>query len=216
MKQIDALEQRLLHINDCLHNKGKKIDQEFYNLIEERRTLRREVSLLKGEETAIPISTQFPQDVGAPIPHVISNGYKTLLLYYIGTSNPDWTESNPAIQVLDCKSQDYVALIDFQNCYCFRFGGVNDEVLNGHPLYEHGLESYEMHEIKHSSWICEQEKINAVHANFVQELWDTRKHYVFTFHDDLFECIADSYTIQAYQGSLRRVMELANKQLFQN
>ena len=214
MASIMEIEQRLSQIKSILNKKRNKIDQEMYDLIDERRILNRKVSLLKGEETAIPIKTTFPQDVGAPLPHVVSNGYKTYLLYYIGTSNPDWDESTNIIHVLDPQSKDYVALIQFERCYSIRFGGVNDEVLHGHPLYEHGLEGYEMHEIKNSSWINEQKKINSVHSNFKQELWDARKHYIFTFHDDIFECIANEYVVQVFRGKLSSVMLLANELLF--
>lgn len=213
MTIINEFEQRLLHIENQLIKKGNRIDQEFYHLIDERHRLRREVSLMKGEETAIPIHTTFPQDTGAPVPYVLSNGNKTYLLYYIGTGSPDWDENAKAIQVMDPHSKDYVAFIQFERCYSFRFGGVNDEVLYGHPLYEHGLENYEMHEIIHSSWIRDQKKINSVHSNYKQEHWDARKHYLYTFHDEIFECIAEGYNTKIYKGKISNVIPLATEKL---
>lgn len=212
MTNINELEQRISAIEELLYKKGKIIDQQSFDLIKERRILGREVSLMKDEETAIPIKTSVPQNVGAPFPHVISCGLKTDLLFYIGTNRPDWDETANRIQVLDSQSKEYVARIQF-NTYAIRFGGINDEVLHGHPLYEHGLESYEMHEIKNSSWIKEQKKINSVHPNFKNELpfWDLRKHYIFTFHNDIFECIAENYDIQVYRANLDIVINFVNK-----
>lgn len=214
MAGIYETEQRLVQIKEILNKKGSQIDQESINLMKERHALSRELSLRKGEETAIPMKTIVPQDIGAPFPHVISCGLKTYLLYYIGTGRPGWDETAAMIQVLEPQSEHYVALIQFKT-YSIKFGGVNDEILYGHPLYEHGLESYEMHEIKNSSWISEQKKLNSIHPDFKSEskLWDARKHYIFTFHDDIFECIAEEYEIQVYRGKLDNVLSLANKRM---
>ena len=214
MGGIVEIEQRLSQIKSIIDKAGLEVNQEYYDLWNEHRSLQRELSLLKGEETAVPIRTTFPQDSGAPIPHVISNGYKTYLLFYIGTHNPEWNENSHSIKTLDTQTEDYVALIQFEWCYSIKFGGVNDEVIDNHPLYEHGLEAYEMHEVKNSSWINEQMKINSVHSNFNQELWDARKHYIFTFHDDVFECIANDYTVSIFRGSINNVMPIANELLF--
>lgn len=215
-QKIADMEKRIIEIKKKLDEnlRNRSYSEENILLMNERDTLQREVSLLKGEETAIPIKTSYPLDVGAPCPHVISNGYKTYLIYYIGTGNSNWNETEVDVKIIDSKSDDFVALVSFNWCYSFRFGGINDEVLNGHPLYEHGLEAYEMHLIENSSWIKDQQKINSVHTNFSQKRWNQRKHYIFTFHDDIFECIANDYKIQVFKGSLKDIALLANKMLF--
>lgn len=129
----------------------------------------RTVSLMKGEETAIPIKQPFRR---TPEPHF---------------------------------PMSFQMEIQFKSCYIFRFGGVDDEVLNGHPLYDHGLEYYEMHEIIHSSWIREQEKRNSVHPNYKKEFWNYWEHYLYTFHDEIFECIAKGYNEKVYNGKLNHI-----------
>jgi len=213
MSELVHKEQRISEIKLFLES-NQTWNEERRLLYQELRSLQREASLLKKEETAIPIKNTFPQDSGAPCPFVVSSGFNTGLLFYIGTSWKDWDITAHDIHMLNNQSEDYIALVEFKGCYSYKFGGCNDEVLHGHPLYEHGLEAYDMHEIKNSKWIKEQEKINSVHPCFEQSEWNLRKHYIFTFHDDIFECIADDYTVQIYQGGIKDVLKIANENLF--
>ena len=179
------------------------------------------------KEIAIPIKNTFPQCVGAPLPHIIADDRKTFLFYHISTGNHPYyrehlgqiTEKNIQalyvlieqlnnVKVLDEKSTDYIALVCFDLCRDFKFGGVNDEALSGHPLYKKGLEPYQMHEVKNSSWIKEMNKMNSVHPYHSDKLFENNKHYIFTFHDNTFECIADNYSVQVFKGSVRDVFKI--------
>ena len=53
--------------------------------------LERELALSRGEEAAIKIPWELPWDTGAPSPHVLTSGRRTLLFYYIAEPDPDWT-----------------------------------------------------------------------------------------------------------------------------
>lgn len=200
--QLKAFEQQRLY-ND-----------EIYHLFEEKRTLQRKLSLAKNQETAVLLDYPYPWDTGAPWPHVVSNGYRTFLIYYIGENHPVWKSQSHEITDLHTEHHDLTALVEFKNCYNYKFGGINDEVINGHPLYEHGLEAYEAHKIENSTWLNEQEKINAVHSNYSHSLWESRKHFIFTFHDEIFECIADGYHVEIFKGGIRSVFAEASKRLF--
>ena len=162
--------------------------------LNERRILKRNLSLAKGEETAVPIEWKYPWDAGAPCPHVLADGHRVFLAY--------------------CYTVSQIALVEFIRVVNFKFGGPNDEVLHGHPLYGHGLEYYEAHEIINSKWIIEQEQINAVHSRHDSERWQTLKHFVFTFHDEIFECIAEAYNVEIINGSFRDALCEATKWLF--
>lgn len=216
MDRILLLQRQL---KDIQHKLNEFEHQHIYNndtylLFEQKRKLQRELSLEKGEETAVLLDYPFPWDTGAPLPHVISNGYKTFLIYYIGENNPVWKAQTHKINDLKTGDDDITALVEFNHCYCYRFDGINDEVISGHPLFEHGLEAYAAHTIENSKWIQEQSKINAVHKNYSQALWDKRKHYIFTFHDEIFECIADGYKVEVFKSRIKTVCDEATKRLF--
>lgn len=208
-KQLEEIKNKLKEFN-----KRHIYNNETHLLFEQKIKLQRQLSLEKGEETALLFDYAFPCDTGAPLPHVISNGDKTFLIYYIGESNPIWTMQTHQITDLKTEHDDITALVEFKRCYCYRFGGINDEVIDGHRLFEHGLEAYEAHIIENSKWIKEESKINSVHSNYSQTLWDNRKHYIFTFHDDIFECIADSYKVEVFKGRIKAVYDEAAKRLF--
>jgi len=218
MIEINEIKKRIVCIESTIQKKLAKLNpkngkgvnwEEIWNLQQELLQLKRSVFIYHGEETAIPIPNIYPQCSGAPIPLVLSNGYKTLLLFYIGTSNPNWNEKANKIKILDENSKDYIALICFDLCRSFKYGGVNDEALHGHPLYDRGLVAYEMHEVKNSSWISELKKMNSVHDCYDEKDWSSTKHIIFTFHDEIFECIADNYSVQIYKGSQSEVYKIA-------
>lgn len=218
MDRILLLQRQL---NDIQHKLNEYEHQHICNddtylLFKQKRKLQRELLLEKGEETAVLLDYPFLWDTGAPLPRVISNGYKTFLMYYIGENDPAWKAQAQTHEINDLKTghDDIIALVEFNHCYCYRFGGINEEVISGHPLFEHGLEAYAAHIIENSKWIQEQSKINAVHKNYSQALWDKRKHYVFTFHDEIFECIADGYKVEVFKGKMKTVYDEATKRLF--
>ncbi len=209
MNHQTIIEQKIKQLNNSLSKCTNY--NEYIPLLKEISLLQRKMSLLKCEETAILINTFFPQDTGTPCPYVISNDFRIFLLYSIDTTSPSWNKFLAEICVLDKEVENFIALVSFANYYCFRFGGINDEVLHAHPLYNHGLECYQIHEVINSSWISEQKKINSIHSNFNEIEWNEKRHFVFTFHDNIFECIANDFSIKAYKGYLESVISIANQ-----
>jgi hypothetical protein len=84
------------------------------------------------------------------------------------------------------------------------FGGPNDEALSGHPLYSRGLKFYSAHQVLNSSWIKIREKMNSVHPRHNPIFFYKKNHYIITFHDNMFECIADECTYKIFKGELQR------------
>ena len=167
------------------------------------------------EETAVPIEWKYPWDAGAPMPHVVSNGHRVFLVYYMPLNDPDWDGTYATARDPNSDKEDVVALVEFLGVVNYKFGGPNDEVIHGHPLYRHGLKAYTAHEIINSKWIAEQEQINAVHSYYNPERWKKLKHFVLTFHDEMFECIAQDYKIEAIKGQFREIVFDATKRLFE-
>jgi hypothetical protein len=81
-------------------------------------------------------------------------------------------------------------VIEFERCGITKFGYPNDEALGGHPLYTRGLKAYGVFEVLRSSWIQQMTEQNRV--SFPHTSDSTQRHFIFTFHDSTFECVADS------------------------
>jgi hypothetical protein len=130
---------------------------------------------------------------GAPLPKVFSNGHETYLAYL--------TDEN-----------DAAVIATFFKSQAHRFGIVNDEAANGHPLYGKGLQVYKAHIIENSIWIAELKKIHQVHPRYSEKHWADYKHYLLFFHDDIFEVIALSHEIERSTFPLKDVsLEIARR-----
>lgn len=185
--EIQELEKQLKKSEEQLEKafQSEKMD-EWDRLIKENYRLQRKLSLAKGEETALLMEWNFAWDTGAPSPYVMSHEGKTILIYYI-------------------------ALVEFIGCYSIKFGGAYDGGLSRHPLYGKGLEWYEAHIIENSRWIQEEMKIESDQKHFNEELWKRRKHLLFVFHDEIFECITESYKVEVIRDSFANVVLEAQK-----
>lgn len=85
------------------------------------------------------------------------------------------------------------AVVEIQRCYVTKFGYPNDEALPGHPLYQRGLSAYGAFEVRNSRWIRVLTERNRVRF---PETGDSRQtHFIITFHDSSFECIADGLKV---------------------
>lgn len=136
--------------------------------------------------------------IGAPLPLIMSNEHKLLLAYLSQHLN-----GNVGVQN---SSEDAVALLLFQNYYAYMFGPPNDEAIEGHPLADRGLEPYDAFQVQQSSWIRRLERMNSVHPSHDPKQFESLNHYIFTFHDSTFECVADGYNVTIHRGPLKNVL----------
>jgi hypothetical protein len=151
------------------------------------------------KDTRIIVLDNLPlQDSGAPEPRVIATENK-LTLTYIAQDGDD------------------VAVLSFLRPWAHSFGPPNDEALNGHPLYALGLKPYDNSEVLGSPWARELERRNRVHPDHDPSRFDALRHFVFTFHDSMFECLASDVTIVGVfridAGWDRKLLELIGDQL---
>ena len=132
---------------------------------------------------------------GAPCPQVFSNGHETYLSYYTD----------------DVKSP--IVLVTFYKSRSHRFGIVNDEAANGHPLYEKGLETYRAHTIVNSRWIEEHKQIHKIHPRYSDKHWVGYKHFLLFFHDEIFEVIfSGDHKIEPFNSTLKEIaLEIARR-----
>ena len=91
------------------------------------------------------------------------------------------------------------AVVEFRRCLISRFGLPNDEALPGHPLASLGLGYYGAYEVFDSSWRQQAEAQNRV--VFPNTDYSNVRHFVFTFHDSSFECLADDLDVRVVPTS---------------
>jgi hypothetical protein len=125
-------------------------------------------------------------DIGAPLPIVVADDNHLLLGYL--TANFDTDKS--------------VAIVQFQRPSAHFFGLPNDETLEGHPLVHRGLNCYGVFEVVDSSWIRTLERMNSVHSRHDRTSFlQGKRHFIFTFHDNTFECVARGYEVEKFTGT---------------
>jgi hypothetical protein len=162
--------------------------------------------LVDEQDEVLELSDVPPPDLGAPLPCVCSDEHRLLLAYIVSEPDPDWDGSY--VTVISPQSAGMaIALITFRWPYAHMFGPPNDEAFQGHPLAERGLGPYAVFEVRHSSWVRQLERMNAVHPyHNAARFFATKRHYIFAFHDSTFECIAEGFEVQTLRGSMQIAM----------
>lgn len=104
-----------------------------------------------------------------------------------------------------------VAILSFDVCLLARFGHPNDEALSGHPLWVNGLRHYRTHEVVNSSWAAETDAVNRLafpaHAEF------SVRHFVVTFIDSTFECLAQDIAAELIESPDRPIHSYLTERL---
>jgi len=151
--------------------------------------------------------TDVPQSsVGAPIPIVLADEHIVLLSYYLQDTPEDW--DGTTVRVVSSETEgEPVAIVKFNWCYAHMFGPPNDEAFEGHPLSSRGLEPYGFFEIHDSSWLRKLEIMNSVHSYHDKNIFmEGKKHFIFSFHDSVFECIAKNFQLEVSRGSVKSMV----------
>jgi len=144
--------------------------------------------------------------VGVPAPVVIGDERTLLLAYEVEAEKPGWKAGHVLTDEDLASFAAHVAVVEFVGYRSYSFGAPNDEALAGHPLYERGLRSYGAFEVEASSWITELERRNSVHPRHRAERFKLLHHYIFTFHDSTFECVAKGYRISEHRQPISELL----------
>ena len=166
----------------------------------------REVAEAAGDEYAVELNIGLVWDIGAPLPHLLANGHKTYVLFYLADPDPAW--DGTWVTVADPAAPEAVPLgvVEFHHVHSIKLGGPNDEALDGHPLSGKGLRAYAAHKVVNSRWIAAEEQINSVHPNHRGGWHEQLNHYVFCFHDETLECLAEGITTERHVASPQTVL----------
>ncbi|NIG55010.1 hypothetical protein [Chitinophaga sp. Cy-1792] len=129
----------------------------------------------------IRIEGAFTMDCGAPMPIILS-GDNELIVAFFSLNE-------------DLAAPDEHVVIKFKRCIKYIFGTPGNETLHGHPYYKLGLRSCSFYQLKGSDLIQETDRIESVHPAYKPGVPGNQKHYILTFHDNMFECIAAGYEV---------------------
>lgn len=129
-------------------------------------------------------------DYGAPSPRIISSDNELLVAFNVDKNSMG----------MECINSDdlfdtVVLGLKFSICLKYTFGIPGNETISGHPYYSLGLECCAFYEMENSDWIEQLKNIDRVHPSYNIEKWNNFKHYIITFHDNMFECVAKGYEV---------------------
>lgn len=152
-------------------------------------------------------------DTGAPLPVVLTSEQDVLVVYLLPDAGPSW--DGRSVQVVGGATAGMpIAIVRFIHCVATMFGPPNDEAFSGHPLAARGLMPYGCFEVEQSSWARGLEKMNRVHPRHRPESFADYRHFIVTFHDSTFECIAQRAEVALRMtGSLQDAVATAASML---
>lgn len=154
-----------------------------------------------GKDRVVQLNDIPQSSVGAPLPIVTADEHQAAVAFYRQETPLDWKGSS--VRVIDYTSDEPWAIVVFGRCYALMFGPPNDEAFHGHPLASRGLQPYGAYVIAESSWLCQLERMNAVHRRHDPAAFmGHRMHFVLSFHDSTFECIASGYRVVCGEGAI--------------
>jgi hypothetical protein len=151
--------------------------------------------------------------MGAPLPVVLANEHALLVAYYTESPHPKWDGTNPR-SISAATTEDPVAVVDFGLARAHYLGPPNDEAFHGHPLASRGLRPYGAFEVGNSSWIRALAEMNAVHPRHSPALFASLRHFILTFHDSTFECVAKEFDVTVVDGPLAKAVAEVQQWLF--
>ena len=215
-KELNDAKARLKAAAAALAPKHKGGEMEAFRAAHgEVLRLERLLADARNEPHAIPCDFPVEWDVGAPLPFLLCNDYRTFLTFYVRQPHPSW--DGTWAKVVDPASEQRAALclVKFKNCMSAKLGHPNDEAQYGHPLSGRGLEGYTAQIVRNSPWLKEVAKINSVHPQDDSKRWKSINHYVFWFHDSTFECLAESYEVEMSSESMADLLSRVQRMLIE-
>jgi hypothetical protein len=200
---LDAANARLRRAIDALAPKHKGGEMAEYRAAQEAVLVaERALAAAIGEQYAVPLEFPAQWDIGAPLPYLLQNDYKTFLIFLLADTQPCYDGSLVTLVSPADKNPSNMAVVEFKGCMCSKMGAPNDEVYEGHPLHGKGFEGYSPLRVVNSEWIKELETINSVHRQYRPERWRTLGHYIFGFHDCTFECVAQTFVVEKMAATI--------------
>lgn len=152
-----------------------------------------------------PIDGVPQSSVGAPCPMVVAGEHHLCLAFILYEPPTDW--DGGSVRAVDEQSpRESIALVKFDRALAHILGPPNDEAFTGHPLAARGLQPYGVFEVLEGSWIRALQAMNSVHPYYRPEHFEGYRHFVFSFHDTTFECVAEGFSLAVHRGSVVEIL----------
>lgn len=152
------------------------------------------------EETDIPAPVP-----GAPLPSILATDETLLVSYYSEIRLSGASSQKPIL--VNAGFKGTVVIADFRSPVAFFSVPLSNETLEAHPLAYRGLLSYRVFRVENSSLIRRLIAAQYVHPRPFPGAFKDSKHYIFTFHDSVFETVADTVSVRTFPGSIRDAQE---------
>jgi hypothetical protein len=128
-------------------------------------------------------------------PFIVASERRVILAYPIAES--DFERYGP----FDPDDDPFCTVL-FPETAFHRLGPPGDAELDIHPLASQGLNGFSVHEVIHSSLAAELSSVGACGP--------AQRHFVITFNESTFECVASDYTVIGVYGAA----EIASREAF--
>ena len=145
----------------------------------------------------VEIKGLFEMDFGSPSPTILSNDSELFIAFYVDRQNLS-TIPQERNTIYDTG----VFALKFKVYLKYTFGLPGEETIQGHPYSKLGMKSYSFYELKNSDLIKSLQDIEKVHPQYNPTKWEMYRHYILTFHDNMFECIAQDFEIREENTSI--------------
>ena len=151
--------------------------QVHFDAFEAVASAQRALAAAKGEEYAVPYDIGFEPEAAVSEAVLLQTEDGAVLSFSAVRPQPNGKRADAGY-----------GIVEIDRCSLTKFGYPNDEALPGHPLHEKGLGAYGVYEVHNSSWVKLMTQQNRV--AFPKTPDSKQRHFIITFHDCTFECIA--------------------------
>lgn len=100
------------------------------------------------------------------------------------------TVSNCHSCYLVCGEENFGFCFVFAVYYGVKSEMINDEVIEGHYLFGRGLDVQLSYTVQNSNWINTVKTTQSVHSQYSEELWNSLRHFMFFFRNQMVEVLA--------------------------
>lgn len=134
---------------------------------------------------------------GAPLLKIYSSDNRLYLVFY-----SDFNSIDEKTKMITPIITSKIAIIRFNRVLEYKYGLPNDELIFCHQLYKYGLESYSGFCLKDSPWIASTKELLSNHPYFSLSSIKDSKHFILSFKEGVFECIANRYDVKYVNGDM--------------
>jgi hypothetical protein len=161
---------------------------------------------LLARDSVVELGDIPQSSVGAPCPMIVSDERHLAVAFFLQNTPENW--NGETVKIVDPTTSDEPhAVVRFAGVRAYYHGPPNDEAFSGHPLAKRGLRPYGNYEVKESSWIERLKEMNRAHPHHQDSRFADKRHFILSFHDTTFECVAKSYSVTTGFGSLSAALE---------